>query len=471
MIQPADLSHAELLRQWAINPNRREALADLSALTAWLIAEQGRGLRLEGANLAGFDLSDFDLRQASLHRAILHEAKLDRADLSGAVLLCPSAEKTSFRATNFSGAYMHAFSAQACDFSGAKLDGAVDLTGAIFHGCRLEEASLRDVMMNGTIFYQCQASRATFEGSDLETASFTECTLDEASFAGCSLELTSFKRCGMRATSLAQARGQSCSVLHATSADGLDLRRAVLPGLRLAGITAAGLFAAELAARSLDMTDCRFSSADFSRADLRGARFTECSLPGANFPQAGLANTSLSSVDLTEGSLADALAENLHAANCRFCMADLSGLKGRCAVFRDCNMAGAKLDRAYLYRAMLTGDPPSAANLRAASFNEAVLVQAYVCADLTGAALRNAQLGYARFNQSILNEADLRGSSFQFASFVKVALNMARIGPFDGTVFLNRCEGLQPRRTAGRHPRDASSRAGASEGNEKAASG
>lgn len=458
MSKSTDLSHSELVRRWALSKNRQKAIAEVSALTALLLAEHGCGLRLDGANFTGLDLSDFDLRQASLHRAILHEAKLDRADLSGAILLCPAVEKVSFRGTNLRGAYMHAFTAQACDFSGATLDSIVDLTGAMFHGCRLEGATLCGSMMNGTAFYQCRAVRARFEGSDLETATFTECTLDEASFAGSSLEFTRFNRCGMRATSLADSRGQSCSILYASGADELDLRRAVLPGLRLAGITAAGLSATELAAPSLDMTDCRFSSPDFSRADLRGARFTQCSLPGANFPQAGLAEASLSNVDLTNASLADALAESLHAANCRFCEADLSGLKGRCAVFRNCNMEGAKLDRAYLYRAMITGDPPSAANLRGASLNDSVLVQAYICADLTAATLRNARLGYARLNQSIFDDGDLRGSDFRLASFVKVALNSVRMGHFNGPVFVHRCERLQSERIFANQLRQDSAR-------------
>jgi uncharacterized protein YjbI with pentapeptide repeats len=115
----------------------------------------------------------------------------------------------------------------------------------------------------------------------------------------------------------------------------------------------------------------------------------------------------------------------------------------RCAHFRDCNLAHASLHKAYLYRAMITGDPPKSMSMMEADLSETTLVQSYIAGNLSGANLRGALMVYARLNQAILIDSDLTGSTLFGASLVKTLFDGAKLDNVAGPVFSDRCSGLQ----------------------------
>jgi uncharacterized protein YjbI with pentapeptide repeats len=114
----------------------------------------------------------------------------------------------------------------------------------------------------------------------------------------------------------------------------------------------------------------------------------------------------------------------------------------RCAHFRDCNLAEAKLHKAYLYRAMITGDPPKSMSMMGVDLSESTLVQSYIAGDLSRADLRSALMVYARLNQAVLVNADLTGATLFGASLVKSIFDNAKMDDVVGPVFSDRSSGL-----------------------------
>ena len=91
---------------------------------------------------------------------------------------------------------------------------------------------------------------------------------------------------------------------------------------------------------------------------------------------------------------------------------------------------------------MLTGDPPKAMNLRGASLQNAVLVQAYVAGDLAEADLRGANAAYSQFSQSCLDGALLNGVNMHESTWVKTSFMDASLANVKPPVFADRCRGL-----------------------------
>lgn len=410
--------------------------------TTYLLASTGVGLRLTEANLANLDLSGLDLRGAKLNRAQLHGANLARADLTGATMICPSLERTNFQGAVLRNAYIHALAAQVCDFSDADLTSVIDGTGSLFHGCRLMGATFDRAQLAGATFYQCDLSRAKL-GANLQGATINECILTSASFDSADLSQCTITKCNLTGTRFTNASGEALAILRPTSIEGLNLANARLPLLRLVGLRGNGLAAACLHAPDADFVDCDLPGADLVGSDLSHTRFRRCRFANASFDRARIVGSSFSNCSLDAASLQCVSAENLVAVESTFRSAVLRGFKGRCAVFRDCDLAEADLENSYLYRAMLTGDPPSAMVLRNVSARGAVLVQSYIAADLSGADLRGARLAYARLNQSTFVNARLDGAELFQSSLIKCDMTGARLESVAPPFFASRCTGLE----------------------------
>ena len=398
-------SHATLLRGCAARPDRDAARKEIAALTEKLLSSTGRGLDLTEANLSGLDLSGFDLRKAALNRAALHRTDLSDANLAQASLICPGMERTRLADADRNGAYVHALASQVCDFSGADLRNLVDATGALFHGCNMTGALLDGAALAGATFYQCGLEKASLLGAHLQGAVFNECFMDHAELSGALVSQLTITKCHLTGARLSRASGDGLVLQRLTAADGLDLRSANLRSLRLHSVRVAGLVAADLRGAKLD-----------------GASFHTCYARGVN--------------------LAEASAENLTALECAFPESNMSHLAGRCATFRDCDLAGANLRGAYLYRANLTGDPPRSMSLVSANLTDSVLVQAYITADLSRTSLRGAHCAYARLNQCVMREADLSGVNLYEASLVKVDCSDTRFTTIEPPIFAHRSPGL-----------------------------
>jgi uncharacterized protein YjbI with pentapeptide repeats len=453
LVDDRDLpSHARLIADCARSADRVQAQDRVHDLTEQMITETGRGLDLAQADLSGTNLSGFDLRYAILNRASLHGTRLAGADLTGASLVCAGMERTDFTDAILKGAYVHSMAAQASNFTRADLDGLVDATGALFHGCNLTSARFADAELAGTAFYQCDLVGIGGHGADLRGAVFNECRMDHADLTRARVDDVSILRSSIGGLILNHARGRGVVVQRPTSADGLSLAGAHLPGLRLSQVRSRGLAGAHLHAPGIDVQGCHLPGADLSHADLTRGRWDQSTLDDANVAGAVLADSSWFCVSSRRANATNVTGEGLTASECTFAEAVFAGFAGRYATFRNCDFRSADLTGAYLYRASFIGDPPASACLAGARLDGANLTQAYLAADFTGASIRQAWATYARVNQSVFADADLRGTSLFHASAVKTDFTGARLGGQRGAIFADRCPGLPEALSHGEDP-------------------
>ncbi|MDA9391573.1 hypothetical protein WN73_13165 [Bradyrhizobium sp. CCBAU 45394] len=435
-------SDGEFVRYWSRAADRLRAVAAVGRRTEEAIRKTGIGLQLSSENFNGHDLSDFPLRRCTLNRAQLYGAKLDRADLSGANLVCPGLERASFLGTKLDFAYMHAIAAQVCNFDDASLRNVIDATGSLFHGCSMKRTRFDNAMLSGLLVYQCDASDAVFDGAELQGSTINECFLPSASFRFAKLSQVTITKAHLAACSFFQSKGDCLSIVRPTSVDGLVLEGAHLPYLRLSKVSGR-VTARALCAPFADLHLSNLSSAELEHADLTEARLLSVSLSDANLVGAVLNGASIHSCQLDGVDLSRASGENISITESTMRAAKFTGFRGRCAFVRDCDLEHADLSQAYLYRSMITGDPPQSMALDHANLEGSNLVQAYLAAGIADSNLEAARVAYVRMNQSSLRDANLSGISPFQASFVKVDFSGAKITTFEPPFFADRCPGLQ----------------------------
>ena len=437
-----DVSDADRLQCVLGAPDRETARAEIKGWTAQQWQTSGRGIDLTAAALTGADLSRLDLHGVTLSRATLNDACLDDANLAGGRLVCPALEKTTLRRATLSGAYLHALAAQACDFSQADLQRVLDATGSLFHGCKLVEVRLDHGSLAGATFYQCDLRGSTWNNASLQGATFNECLLDDARFDTANLDQVTMTKCRLDGVSFAGAHGQGLTIQRPTAARGLSFECAALPSLRLLNVRGTSWSARGAHLRDIDVVDCHLAKMDFREANIAGGRLLRSDLAAADFTNASLTAATISFSSLVEARLDAAQAENATIVESALTGATLNGIRARGLMVRDTDLTDAQLCSAYLYHALLTGDPPRAMSLRRADLRDANLVQAHIAADLSDANLAGAHAAYARLNQSILCDADLRGISLFDASLVKTDFSNARFSVLRPPFFADRCKGL-----------------------------
>ncbi|UQR65049.1 pentapeptide repeat-containing protein [Bradyrhizobium sp. C-145] len=435
-------SDGEFVRYWSRAADRLRAVAAVGRRTEEAIRRTGIGLQLSSENFNGHDLSDFPLRRCTLNRAQLYGAKLDRADLSGANLICPGLERASFRGAKLDFAYMHAIAAQICNFDDASLRSVIDATGSLFHGCSMKRTRFDDAMLSGLLVYQCDASDAVFDGAELQGSTINECFLPSASFRFAKLSQVTITKTHLADCSFFQSKGDCLSIVRPTSVDGLVLEGAHLPYLRLSKVSGR-VTARGLSAPFADLHLSNLSRAQLEQADLTEARLLSVSLSDANLVGAVLNGASIHSCQLDGADLSRVSGESISITESTMRAAKFTGFRGRCAVVRDCDLEHADLSQAYLYRSMITGDPPQSMALDHANLEGCNLVQSYLAAGMTHSNLEAARVAYVRMNQSSLRDANLSGISPFQASFVKVDFSDAKITTFEPPFFADRCPGLQ----------------------------
>ncbi len=392
---------AEWLHAWSMHGDRARALEAVAKRTLARISATGKGLDLANADLNGLNLSGFILQRDA-----------------------------------------HALAAQVCDFSNAVMDGIVDATGSLFHGCKLAGAKLRRAVLGGGSFYQCEMGGADLAGSVLTGAMFNENYMARASLQGASMDQAVFTKCWMEQTDMSGAIGSSVIFQTPTQANELSLAGASLPLLRLEGVRGSGINANGLRAPGADAHSCTLDAFSAVRADLRQSRWVDSSASNADFTGASLAETSILRCCFKAAIFLHAAAEKIHVIESTLSSANMTGFSARAAFFRDCDLTEANLEQAYLYRAMFTGDPPRSMSLRKANLRSANLVQAYLAADLEGANLDSVMGAYLRLNQSRLRNASAKGIHLFSASMVKTDMTSAAVEGLEGPVFADRCAGF-----------------------------
>lgn len=440
--EAAATDHVAQLRRWAESQDHDAARREAAELTKRLIETTGHGMMLRDGDLSDLDLSGFDLRRANFNRARLHGSDLSGADLSGAALVCTGMERTVLRDTLLVGCYIHALAAQVCDFTGADFSCLLDATGTLFHGCYMSGVDFSHGALAGISFYQCHLDEAGFEGATLQGGVINECLAAGARFGGAHLGETTITKTTLTGADFAGARGEGLVLQRITDGADMCMSAAHLPGLRLRSVRALRFRGAGLAAPGADITGSSLPEADLANAHLEGARFVDVSLSGANLAGAVLAGAGFQRCVADGASLAKATVENLSATESSFEGADFTRINGRCLHLRDCCLRGARLAQAYLYRAMITGDPPRSADLTGADLTGANLVQAYVAGNLSNCQAAGALLVYARLNQCVFDNADLAGSNLYGASLVKTSFKGARLHDIAGPLYADRCPGL-----------------------------
>jgi hypothetical protein len=145
------------------------------------------------------------------------------------------------------------------------------------------------------------------------------------------------------------------------------------------------------ALRGAELAGLSFRGLDLSGADLRNADLRKTRLIGVN----------LSGADLTGADLTDAELDRVDATT-----ADLSQLRGRGSVWRQCVLLGARLTSADLSRARFSGCQLEGVVLSGAALDDAALVGC--CCDESD--LRDASLARTETVDSTFRNSQLAGA-------------------------------------------------------------
>lgn len=167
-----------------------------------------------------------------------------------------------------------------CDFTYAELED-LDLTGAIFDHCTLNEAKLRECVLDRARIIGGSCVATDFASTDLNDTLFYCVELSRARFTGALLADARFEECRMVGADLTALRGL-----------------AVTLGIRDCNLQLANLQGADL--RGADLTGSDFTEASLRGADLRDATFSRCRLGGVDLSHSRLDGTDLRGADLGE---------------------------------------------------------------------------------------------------------------------------------------------------------------------------
>lgn len=410
--------------------------SDTPCLTGTPLANATRSIQVEPLTATftvSTDCPNCQLEGVSLSDTVLVEADFTNANFTSATLARVSFTQPVLKNTNFSGATM-----SCTRISGGALQTA-DLTTTLFtgvnwvddNGCK--PSFLRTTLLANTIdpamWGKLDLSKATFKGLAgvvlssaakpldltgvfLIDTDLTGAILDSAKgLAGADLVGTILTGGSLKNVDLSRATliGTDLSGVNATGANltGVSLAQTNLNGIVLDGAT--GLAGANLTnvaftnahLAQVDLSGTTLTGASFAGATLTGARFDKATgAVAANWTGANLAGASFSGVALAGVSMQGAILDGVTG---------LSGTDLTLAIFSNTSLKGVDLSGATLLGAKLVNTNLENANLRGANLSNAPNGNPPIrdAADLTGAHLKNVDLG----------DATMVGTTFDHASF------------------------------------------------------
>lgn len=447
-------NYQEFLKNCARSTDRQKAKKQVQELTERTISQTGKGLDLTEANLSGLDLSGFDLRLCNLNRALLYSTNLTEANLESSSLICTGTERANFTNANLKNAYVHSFSAQVCDFTNCDLSGLVDATGGLFHGCKLKNAKLSSAVLAGCSFYQCDLTGVSFERAKMQAVSINECFLEDTDFAAAFVAELVITKCSLERVKFSRARGENVTVQRLIKCADVDFSGAMFTGLRLSSFNAHNMKTVAMGASMSHLRDITIYGLDTRDADFTDSMLINVQAEKANASGIALDGAAIRRSNFTDAVFTGAAGENLGAVDSCFDGTDMEKFAGRSATFRNCTFKAGNLNHAYLYRGMITGEPPQSSSLDNASLDGAILVQSYIASSMRNASLHNTNFVYARLNQCNFDKAHIAGGSLYKSSMVKVSFHETDMNGVSGSFFVDRCLGLEESLKAGNNKND-----------------
>jgi uncharacterized protein YjbI with pentapeptide repeats len=276
-----DLTGADLSAMDLTGADLTEALCESCSFAGSVLDDA----KLDGAVLAHGDLGGARLHRATMVFTNLGKARLCAADLTGANLTDAIAVGTDFASATLDQCSLERIDLHEAQLRGGRFRGAVGHKLVVM-GADLRGADFTDADLSESLFHKAQAEGVVFERAKLVKVALIECDFTRAKLRGAMAENL---RCALGTTlagadlvdatidlSSMRALDLTGADLSRASMNGADLTEAKLTGARLWRVKAHGtrFLRADLTDAFLqggDFMDALFTYANVTRADFTGA--------------------------------------------------------------------------------------------------------------------------------------------------------------------------------------------------------
>jgi uncharacterized protein YjbI with pentapeptide repeats len=293
-------------------------------------------------------------------------------------------------------------------FPNARITGStfdeVNFSNARFLNSKITQSSFTDTTIDGATFEDTRVVKSDFSGIDLSGSKWRDTQIVESTFLATELNASRFNDIKIVDSSFEKAHLEESvfqdAEISGVSFRGSDLQRA---HFHFAKLDKSVQFQ-EANLREIEFHDSELPNVDFSYLKMRKANFTKTSLVNSKFTNAELASAVFDQVNLENANLKRAQLKN--------------------AVFR----AGTE-------EWGLNSADFSEADLRYARIQESSLVNAnFFSANLSKATLVKNQMQHCSLRRAILQDADFRGSDLSEAN---LALSLMQRVKLDGCQLVN----------------------------------
>lgn len=430
--EPPELSaeaQAEADRVLADIAAREQDGSDEDAEAIWtrerVIAAVESGESLADADLSGLDLSSHAFGAADFRGAKLEQTDFHGSDLSGAQFAQCQMDKACLDDAVLTAVNLAAAKLVGATLRRAELSRAV-LSDADLEGANLDDSVLAEAQCLATRFADATLRRVSLVQADLSDADLSGAHMDAADLAACIATRALFAGASLLDATLSSA------VLESADFSDAKLAGARLSGARLAGVSAAGAQLPGADLRRADLTDADFSRADLAQALLddvqaADADFTQANLASASLRRAQLQGTWLSSAvlnaaDLQEADCTDLQLDGTRARNANFQRANVTTLRGS----EGADFSGANFRQAVGQEPIFEGCTVDAADFSHAELPGANFIQASaVQANFTAADMPGARFTLADCREAVFSAANLFEGSLEAADLSRAVLDRA----------------------------------------------
>jgi uncharacterized protein YjbI with pentapeptide repeats len=293
-------------------------------------------------------------------------------------------------------------------FAGQDLTG-VDLSGLDLAGCDFTETFLERADLTGS-----QLTKATLKGAVLTRAKLGGANLDGADMTRANLGSADLAGASMRGATLIRA------VLAKANLAGVSLEGAVLDDADVSDAIFEGTSLVRARGARLTFARVKLEGVRFDGAEMARARFIECSLSGASFAGARFPDATFMTVEAPGAVFDDAQLDGFRVVQvCNFSKASFK----RASLVR-ANLREALLEQADFEGATLTCADLSKAKLAGANLHRIFAREArFDRADLSNVNMTGVDCLMASLQKAILFGADMRGSSFFGADFMRIRVD------------------------------------------------